>query len=193
MDYELPLKQTAIVGLADGGLGISHDVSLPLLEDDMIMVKNEALALNPIDTKLTRKLCTANAVAGMDFSGTVVALGRNVKAAAAIKVGDRVCGAVQGMHSLTPSVGAFAQYVGASDVVTLKLPEHMSFEEGASLGSGVGTVGLALFQSLELLGTPDSPTNAPRDVLVYGGSTATGTMAIQLLKLCVAALSDTRE
>jgi NADPH:quinone reductase-like Zn-dependent oxidoreductase len=193
MDNQFPLKQTAIVGYADGSLGISHDVSIPLLEDDMILVKNEAVALNPIDTKLSGKLCTANAVAGMDFSGTVVALGRNVKAAADIKVGDRVCGAVQGMHSLTPSVGAFAQYVGASDVVTLKLPEHLSFEEGASLGSGVGTVGLALFQSLKLPGTPDSPTDTPRDVLIYGGSTATGTMAIQVLKLCVAALSHMRE
>jgi NADPH:quinone reductase-like Zn-dependent oxidoreductase len=183
MNGRFPLNQSAIVGLADGGLGISHEASLPLLEDDMILVKNEAVAVNPIDTKLVGKLCTENAVAGMDFAGTVVALGRNVKAAAAIHVGDRVCGAVQGMHSLTPAVGAFAQYVGATDAVTLKLPEHMSSEEGASLGSGIGTIGLALFQSLGIPGTPDNPTDSPRDILVYGGSTATGTMAIQILRL----------
>lgn len=193
MDYRPPFKQTAIVGLADGNVGISHDVSLPLLEDDMILVKNEAVALNPVDIKLVGKLCTENAVSGMDFAGTVVALGQNVKAAADIKVGDRVCGAVQGMHSLTPAVGAFAQYVGAGDVVILKLPEHISFEEGASLGSGIATIGLALFQSLELPGTPDNPTDVPRDILVCGGSTATGTIAIQVLKLCVTSPNDTCE
>jgi NADPH:quinone reductase-like Zn-dependent oxidoreductase len=65
----------------------------------------------------------------------------------------------------------------------MKLPDGMSFEEGASIGSGIGTIGLALFRSLEVPGYPEEPAITPKYVLVYGGSSATGTMAIQLLKL----------
>ncbi|KAL8747962.1 MAG: hypothetical protein Q9190_000226 [Brigantiaea leucoxantha] len=180
---DLPATQTAIIGLPDGSLGISNEVPLPVLEDDMILVRNAAMALNPVDTKMTGKLLTPGAIAGMDFAGTVVAVGSKVQAPKPVKVGDRVCGAVQGMHSLTPRVGAFAEYIGATAHVTLKMPDGMTFEEGTSLGSGVGTIGLALFRSLDLPGSPMDPTRTPKPVLVYGGSTATGTLAIQLLKL----------
>lgn len=179
----LPHQQTAIVAQSDGTLAVSHNVGLPPLEDDTILVRNAVVGLNPVDVKMVGNLATTGAIAGMDFAGHVIAVGPRVEAAADIKVGDRVCGAVQGMHALTPTVGAFAQVVGASDVVTLRLPDHMSLEEGASLGSGIGTVGLALFQSLQIPGSPTMPTTVPRHILVYGGSTATGTLALQILRL----------
>ncbi|KAF5004820.1 hypothetical protein FDECE_8697 [Fusarium decemcellulare] len=179
----IPSRQVAIVGMDDGTLGISEHVPLPELEDDMILVRNAAVALNPIDGKMVGNLASAGAIAGMDYTGTVVAMGPKVKAASNIGLGDRVCGAVQGMHSLTPNVGAFAQFVGATDVVTLKVPSYMSTQDAATLGSGIGTIGLALFRSLDVPGYPDSPAREKIPVLVYGGSTATGTLAIQLLKL----------
>lgn len=180
---KLPDTNTAIVGLKDGTLGLRHDVPLPELQDDMLLVRNRAVALNPIDTKMVGSLGTPGAVAGMDFAGEVIAIGTKVKTAAPIRIGDRVCGAVPGMHSLTPHVGAFATVVGSPDVTTVKIPDGMSFEQGASLGSGLGTIGLALFKSLDVPGTPTAPAEKPVDVLVYGGSTATGTLAIQILKL----------
>ncbi|KAM0338446.1 hypothetical protein ACHAPU_011323 [Fusarium lateritium] len=123
-------------------------------------------------------LACVGAVAGMDYAGTVVGIGPKVKTALEIRLGDQVCGAVQGMHSLIPSVGAFTQIVSATGVVTLKVPPYMAIEEAATLGSGVDTIGLALLRSLAVPGYLNlSP------VLVYGGSTATGTLAIQLLKL----------
>jgi NADPH:quinone reductase-like Zn-dependent oxidoreductase len=65
--------------------------------------------------------------------------------------------------------------------VWLKLPQGLSTEAGATFGAGISTAGLAL----KLLGLPlpDEPVEKPAQVLVYGGSTATGTMAVQLLKL----------
>lgn len=89
------------------------------------------------------------------------------------------------MHVLTPKVGAYAQYVGGTDVGVLKIPEHMSFTQAATLGTGIGTAGLALFRSLQIPGWPTRPAEKPQLVLVYGGSTATGTLVIQLLKLWV--------
>jgi NADPH:quinone reductase-like Zn-dependent oxidoreductase len=179
----LPFTQTAIIGLPGGALGISQDVRLPELEDDMIIVKNVAVALNPVDTKMTGHLACPGAISGTDFAGTVVAIGSNVQTPTPVAIGDRICGTVQGTHCLTPRVGAFAQYVGATGFITLKIPEQMSFEEGAMLGSGLATIGLALFRSLDVPGHPLKPAVKPKVVLVYGGSTTTGTMAIQLLKL----------
>ncbi|KAF7719429.1 Zinc-type alcohol dehydrogenase [Penicillium ucsense] len=180
---EPPSIQVAIVTLDDGTLGLCDHVQVPTLEEDMIIVKNHVVALNPIDTKMVGKLATPGAIAGMDFAGEVISIGSNVQTATPIKPGGRVCGAVPGMHALTPAVGGFAQYVGAADLTTLKIPEHMSLEEAVTLGSGIGTIGLALFKSLDVPGSPKSPAATPMDVLVYGGSTATGTLAIQLLKL----------
>ncbi|KAF3480349.1 putative zinc-binding dehydrogenase family oxidoreductase [Arthroderma uncinatum] len=174
----LPKLQTAIVGREGGGLILTNDVPLPELEDDMVLVKNVAIAINPVDTKMAAPhLVTPGAVAGHDFAGTVVAMGKNVWTAANISIGDR------GLHNLSPRVGAYAEYVGATDVVLMKVPDSLSFEQAASLGTGIGTMGLALFHNLGVPGYPTKPAAMEKTVLVYGGSTASGTLALQLLKL----------
>ena len=59
---------------------------------------------------------------------------------------------------------------------------------GASMPLRIATAALALFHSLglpgELLEAEPKKRGEGLDVLVYGGATSTGTMAIQLLKLC---------
>lgn len=85
----------AIVGDSNGGLKLVEDAPFPELEPDMVMVKNAAVALNPVDIKMLGKLAVAGAVAGHDFAGTVTQIGSNVWTAKPIKIGDRVCGAVQ--------------------------------------------------------------------------------------------------
>lgn len=179
----LPSTQRAIVSLDDGSLAFVEDAPMPQIRDDMILVRNVAVALNPVDSKLIGGLAAPNAIAGMDFAGYVVAVGSNARTPVPLKPGDRVCGSVPGMNKLTPTIGAFSEYVGAQDLITLKLPDRMTFEEGASLGVGLGTIILALFRSLELPGSPLQPTETARKVFVYGGSTATGTLAIQFLRL----------
>jgi NADPH:quinone reductase-like Zn-dependent oxidoreductase len=103
---DLPATQTAIVGLHGEALGISRNVGLPELGEDMVMVKTVAVAVNPVDTKMTGDLASPGAIAGVDFSGTVVAIGSNAQTPTPVAIGDRLCGAVEGMHSLTPRMGA---------------------------------------------------------------------------------------
>ncbi len=92
----IPHKQRAIVGVEGGGLEVVDDADVPRLEDDMVLVRNEVIAVNPVDAKMSApKLVTPRAIAGHDFAGTVVAIGSKVWTAAPIKIGDRVCGAVQ--------------------------------------------------------------------------------------------------
>lgn len=65
-----------------------------------------------------------------------------------------------------------------------KIPDGFSFEDVATLGVGVTTVGQALYMTMKLP-LPTEPTKTPFPILVYGGSTATGTLAIQYAKLSV--------
>ena len=187
----LPKRQTAITAQGPGELAIQHDAPVAQLQSDMAMVRTAAVALNPVDAKMLDYSGTAGPIAGYDFAGTVVALGDDALASGRLRVGDRVAGMVNGLNKVQPDIGAFAQYVGATADLLLRIPDRMSFEEGATLGMGVSTVVLALFvelqvpATLEELGAAKGVSGAGDGsfVLVAGGSTATGTRAIQLLKL----------
>jgi NADPH:quinone reductase-like Zn-dependent oxidoreductase len=183
MADSLPKKQKAVVSTDDGSLVVSSEVDVPQMEDDMAMVRTRAVGLNPIDTKMKGGLAAPGAIAGMDFAGEVLAVGPQFTSPAQINPGDRVCGAVIGYQQAKPAIGGFAEVVGATDAGLLKMPDDWSFEQGASFGVAVGTMGLALFRSLGVPGTPQTPTEEAVDVFVYGGSTTTGTLALQLLKL----------
>ncbi|PQE06071.1 Polyketide synthase enoylreductase protein [Rutstroemia sp. NJR-2017a BBW] len=185
---DLPATQTAIVAVGPGKLAIKNDAPVPFLAPDMAIVKTAAVAINPADAKMLDYSAAPGAIHGYDFAGTIVALGAETPAH--LSVGDRVAGFVHGMNSLQPNIGGFAQYVGASADLLLKTPDSMRFEDAAGLGTGVGTAALALFRELKLPVSLEQFENAaegPRPgapfVLVCGGSTATGTRAIQMVKL----------
>jgi len=190
----LPKFQTAIVAQGPGKLAIQNNAPVPVLEPDMAIVKTAAVAINPADAKMLDYSAAPGAIHGYDFAGTVVALGSDALKTGHLAVGDRVAGLVHGMNKLRPDVGAFAEYVGAYADILLKIPDHMSFAEAASFGTGVATASLCLFSelavpaSLDQLGEHQSSGAVKAKdnrefVLVAGGSTATGTRALQLLKL----------
>lgn len=64
----------------------------------------------------------------------------------------------------------------------MRIPDTLSFEDAATLGAGIITMGQSLYQSLGLP-LPNNPSKENIPVLIYGGSTATGTLAIQFAKL----------
>jgi NADPH:quinone reductase-like Zn-dependent oxidoreductase len=170
-----------------GQLRIRHDAPVPALEPGVALVKTAAVAINPVDAKMVDYSPVPGAIHGYDFAGTVVALGADTTD---IQVGDRVAGFVHGMSKTRPDVGAFAEYVSSPANLLLRLPTEMTFEDAASMGLGLFTAGLGLFRELQLSASFDSTKNSgPEDssrpdfVLVAGGSTATGTRAIRLLKL----------
>jgi NADPH:quinone reductase-like Zn-dependent oxidoreductase len=178
-----PLTQTAIIQDAKGKLCISNNVALPELKPDMILVKTMAVALNPVDYKMAENFPSPGAIDGCDFSGIILEIGSEAAKSHSFKVGQRVCGAVHGSNPIDLVSGSFAEYVAVIADLLLKMPDEMSFETGAVIGGiAHATVGLALYTSLRLTATPEEPAKDPFYVLVYGGSTATGTMAIQLLK-----------
>lgn len=81
--------------------------------------------------------------------------------------------------------GAFAEHIVAKAAIQIKIPDNISFEEASTLGVGITTVGQGLYQSLELPwpSTTSTTTENSPAILIYGGSTATGTLAVQFAKL----------
>ena len=99
-----------------------------------------------------------------------------------MKIGDHVAGFPHACNCLAPEDGAFGDYALVKGDVAIKLPGPLSFEEGATLGVAVATIGLGLYQKFDLA-LPDQPTEEPEWIFIHGGSTAMGTFAIQLAKL----------
>jgi NADPH:quinone reductase-like Zn-dependent oxidoreductase len=86
---------------------------------------------------------------------------------------------------LYPEDGAFGEYLTAKGDILMKIPDHLSFEEAATMPVGVLTNVQALYQTMGLP-IPESTlgdAGERRQILIYGGSTATGMHAIQFAKL----------
>lgn len=106
---EVPRTHLAIIGDDQGRLKVAEQVQVPDLEEDMVLVKTKAVALNPVDIKMSGPLASPGAVAGHDYAGVVVAVGSKVWTAAKVKVGDRVCGAVMVSYGTDTTTVAFAK------------------------------------------------------------------------------------
>ncbi len=147
--------------------------SLP--NDDQILVRVHAASVNPYDWHFvegTPKIMRAMGVGlrkpkdtrlGVDFAGTVEAVGKNVTQ---FKPGDDVFGG---------RGGAFAEYVcpRASRAVALK-PANLTFEQAAS----VNIAGITALQALRDKGKVQSG----QKVLINGASGGVGTFAVQIAK-----------
>lgn len=195
--HQVPQLQRAVVEDEAGRPVLAHDVPVPVLRPETILVETTAVAINPSDYKVGANRPAPRAVVGMDFAGRVL----QMDAAAArlrpdLAVGDRVCGFVHGSNPAGPDNGSFAERLRAHARLVHRVPDGgMSDAEAAALGVSTATAGLALWRSLGLPASPEAPAapaapgspgsraRAAACVLVYGASTASGTMALQLLKL----------
>ncbi|KAF2155176.1 putative zinc alcohol dehydrogenase [Myriangium duriaei CBS 260.36] len=135
-----------------------------------VMVEVMSAALNPVDYKLielpfiggwlTRKPATP----GLDFAGRVV------ESAEGFEKGERVFGRIQ---PLTQH-GSLAQYAVCSSKAMMRLPNNVSFDEGACLT----TAALVAYQTI----VPFLPKGDNRSVFVNGGSGGVGTFSVQIAK-----------
>ncbi|KAI4909275.1 hypothetical protein J4E90_007972 [Alternaria incomplexa] len=171
--------QRAVVHVSPGVSELRNDVPIPKLPaENWLLVKTKAVALNPTDWKNIDRAAAPGAIAGCDYAGEVEEVGKDVTH---YKVGDRIAGFVRGGDPADHTNGAFAEHVKAKNGINLKIPSNMSFEDAATLGVGITTVAQGLYQELGLP-FPPAKVQSPTPVLIYGGSTATGTLAIQYAK-----------
>ncbi|KAI1077855.1 enoyl reductase [Whalleya microplaca] len=184
----LPNSQRALKARGPKQVEIHEECSLPVLEADEILVRVRCVGINPVDVKMLDMAPHVGATIGCEFAGDIVKVGTSVKNSQ-LKVGVAVFGCVCGNNPNRPDNGAFADYVAVAGGLVYLLPPHLSYQHGATLGAALPTVGMALYQKWHLapplppsaIGTPENP-EVNRYVLVYGGSTACGAMALQMIR-----------
>ena len=178
--FSIPTAQRALKVRGPGTVELANSSMVPQPRDDEVLIRTVCVAVNPVDGKSVDLSPNLGATVGCDFSGQLVLIGSSVKQS--LSIGDPVCGCVFGNNPDEPDNGAFAEYVAVPGDLVFRIPPGTSYHTAATLGVGMATVGMALYRSLEL------PLPGPRSgktefVLVYGGGTATGMLAIQMLRM----------
>lgn len=161
-----------------------QDAPIPKVRDDYVLVRVKAVAINPTDWKSvdTQNGTCVGTKVGCDYAGVVEEVGPAVTKP--LKKGDRVAGMTFG--SVDRERGSFGEYALVPSHTQLVIPDDMSFEEAATLGVGITTVGQGLYQNLGLPlppAAPAAPESSGRHILIYGGSTATGILGVQFARL----------
>ena len=151
-----------------------EEVGKPVADDDQVLVRVRAVALNPYDmhflhgTPYFMRLMGAGlrkpklTSIGVDFSGVVESVGKNV-------TGFKPSDAVFGGHQ-----GALAEYIVISEQKLVRKPDNISFEQA-------GAVNIAAKTALQAL--RDAGKLQPgHEVLINGASGGVGTFAVQIAK-----------
>ncbi|HEX7515689.1 MAG TPA: NAD(P)-dependent alcohol dehydrogenase [Chthoniobacterales bacterium] len=152
-----------------------EEIEKPFPTDDQILVRVRAASVNPLDwhymegTPYLARLVEFGLLKpkvtrlGVDFAGTVEAVGKNVTQ---FKPGDDVFGG---------KTGAFAEYVVVREdrAVVLK-PASVTFEQAASLP-------IAAITALQAL-RDKGKVQPGQKVLINGASGGVGTFAVQIAK-----------
>jgi NADPH:quinone reductase-like Zn-dependent oxidoreductase len=175
----MPTTMRALRVYSQGKAAVVSDVPIPALRPEYILVRTVAVALNPTDWKSSQGVNDPVTI-GCDYAGIVEDVGEKVTKP--FKKGDRVCGFVMANNSMQFDDGADQEYLVAKADLQIKMPDYLSFEEAATLGVGLVTIGQGLYQKLKLP-WPDQPAKESFPILIYGGSSATGALAIQWAKL----------
>jgi NADPH:quinone reductase-like Zn-dependent oxidoreductase len=178
----LPSQRRAIVKESPRQATITS-VPMPDVPPGYLLVQTHYVALNPADWTDIDGEEYIGCVIGLDYAGTVVQVGEQVNRA--FKSGDRGAGISHGCNILHPDYGAFSEYILVKADAQMKVPGTMNLEEAASMGVGVITATMGLYRQLglPLPGLENVSSNDPEWILIYGGSSATGSLAIQFAKL----------
>ncbi|AEO64814.1 uncharacterized protein THITE_2040523 [Thermothielavioides terrestris NRRL 8126] len=170
---EIPETMLAVRARGPGQLYLDPTTPVPAVRSGYLLIRVMSVALNPSDYKRLAVFGEGTPhTMGCDVAGRVVLCGEDVNQD--YRPGDRVAGLCYGMKPGDPSSGAFGQYALLKGALSMRVPEHVSDAEAATIAVGVNFAG----QGTYLLARGPVPS-----VLIYGGATATGMIALQLARL----------
>ncbi|WP_197075440.1 NAD(P)H-quinone oxidoreductase [Sphingomonas sp. Ag1] len=168
--YIIPATMRAIDPEAPGGPEVLQIVErpVPAVQPGEVLIRVAAAGVNRPDVMQRKGAYPpppgAPSIFGLEVSGTVVALGEGVHQ---LMVGQPVCALVAG--------GGYADYVTAPAGQCLPVPELLSMEEAAAMPETLFTVWTNLFER--------AYASEGDMVLVHGGTSGIGTMAISLCNI----------
>jgi len=144
------------------------EVKAPVPKRSEVLVKVKAAGVNPVDIHLRQgsfmNLPPLPLILGKEVAGDVEAVGSNVTE---FKVGDRVT-------CCLPRDGGYAEYVTCTESHTLRLPDRLTYSQGAAIYVAYFTAYRALITKAK--------AKKGETVLIHGASGAVGIAAIQLAK-----------
>ncbi len=149
------------------------EIDKPQPAQNEVLVKIAASSVNTVDTMIRNMgkdlplSPDTPALLGMDFAGTIEALGEGVTG---YSVGDEVYGCAGGLATLP---GTLAEYIAADADLIAHKPQNLTLREAASLP----LVAITAYEGFERAGL-----KAGQKVLVHGGSGGVGHVALQIAK-----------
>ena len=167
---QIPERMTAIAITAPGGPEVLQPVeqAVPRPSDGEVLIRVAAAGVNRPDVLQRIGVYPpppgASPLPGLEVAGTVVALGANVPTE---MLGQRMCALITG--------GGYAEYAVAPAATCLPVPPVLSDAEAAAMPETLFTVWTNLFERAYAV---EGDT-----VLIHGGTSGIGTMAISLCRL----------
>ena len=164
----LPAQMTVVAISKPGGpeMLVPETRALPAPKAGEVLVKVATAGINRPDVAQRSGSYPpppgASDLPGLEIAGEVVALGEGAKH----KIGDKVMSLVAG--------GGYAQYCIAQDAQAMTVPSSLSMQEAGAIPETLMTVWHNVFERGAL--------KAGETLLIHGGSSGIGTMAIQLAK-----------
>ncbi|GJZ94121.1 2-methylene-furan-3-one reductase-like protein [Tanacetum coccineum] len=159
-------------------LKLSTDVPVPQINDDQVLVKVVAAALNPYDFKRRQGYVQQYAsdsalpiIPGLDVAGIVVKVGSDVES---LKEGDQVYGdVIEKVFDEPKQFGTLAEYVAVEEKLLALKPKNLDFIQAAALPVAIETA----YEGLER-----AKFSEGKSILVLNGAGGVGSLVIQLAK-----------
>lgn len=168
------MKAMILEEYGNGAAFQTTDLPKPSAKAGHVVVRIAATSVNTLDTMI-RQLGQENlplspdlpAVLGMDFAGTVEAIGDGITHFA---LGDEVYGCAGGLSDIQ---GSLAEYMLADGRLIAHKPKSLSMREAAALP----LVGITAYEGLK-----KAKVYVGQKVLVHGGTGGVGHVSVQLAK-----------
>lgn len=161
------IKKTGKADLIEYG-----EIPNPTINEDEVLVKVSAVAVNPVDTYIRSGKYTFDQplplpyIVGCDAVGTVAKVGKNITE---FKVGQRVWTNRMGIHGRQ---GSFAEYISLEGNLLYPAPQHVEDLELVSVLHSAATACYGLIRAALL--------KASEIIFVNGGAGSVGSAIIQL-------------
>jgi NADPH2:quinone reductase len=137
-----------------------------------VLVRVKAIGVNPVEVYIRSGTYARKPALpytpGTDLGGVVEKTGPEVTR---VKAGDRVY-----THGVAAGFGAYADLAVCDESQVHRLPDHITFQQGAAMGVPYGTAWRALMLRAQ--------AKAGETIFVHGASGGVGTAAVQIARAC---------
>jgi NADPH:quinone reductase len=164
------MKAVVVRGFGPPEVMTIENVAEPVPAPTQVLIRVKAAGINPVETYIRAGTYARKPnlpyIPGTDVAGIAEGVGAGVTA---FRKGDRVYA-----HGVAAGSGGYAELAVAEEAQVQRLPDAISFQQGAAMGVPYGTAWRALFMRAH--------ARAGETVLVHGASGGVGTAAVQIAR-----------